>query len=161
MSTPGLTWDCGLKYTKIRLELLTDYDMMLFIEKGKRGGISGVMGTRHVIANNKYLKDYDKNKESVFLAYWDANNLYGISMSQFLPYSGFVWWTDESINYFNSNLEEATRQIKNVPDESNVGYFLQVDLHYPNSIKELTKNFPLAPNKRSVAAEELSDYQRF
>ena len=92
-----------------QLELLTDYDKMLFVEEGKRGGLSGVMGTRHVIANNKYLSNYDKNKESIFLAYFDATNLYGISMNQFLPYAGFAWWSEQSINYYNSNLEEATR----------------------------------------------------
>jgi hypothetical protein len=88
VSTPGLTWDCGLKYTKVILENLTDYNMMLFHERGKRGGIAGIMGTRHVKANNKYLKNYDKNKDNIFLEYFDANNLYGLAISQFLPTGG-------------------------------------------------------------------------
>ena len=54
-SAPGLTWQCGLKYTGIKLDLLTDYDMLLMFENGIRGGYSGVLGDRYVKANNKYL----------------------------------------------------------------------------------------------------------
>ena len=54
-SAPGLTWQCGLKHTKIKLDLLTDYDMLLMFENGIRGGYSGVLGERHVKANNKYV----------------------------------------------------------------------------------------------------------
>ena len=54
-SAPGLTWQCGLKYTKVKLDLLTDYDMLLMFEQGIRGGYSGVLGDRYVKANNKYV----------------------------------------------------------------------------------------------------------
>ena len=57
-SAPGLTWQCGLKYTGIELELLTDYDMLQMFEKGIRGGFSGVLGSRHVKAYNKYTPNY-------------------------------------------------------------------------------------------------------
>ena len=57
-SAPGLTWQCGLKYTGIELELLTDYDMLTMIEKGIRGGFSGVLGKRRVKAFNKYTPNY-------------------------------------------------------------------------------------------------------
>src|SRR5271156_6848184 len=161
ISTPGLSWDCGLKYTKIELELLTDYDMILFLEKARRGGLSGVMGTRHVKANNKYLRNYDKNKESSFLAYFDANNLYGISMSQAIAYGGFQWWSQWQISNYNNNIQEATNEIMNIPDDYDYGYYFQVDLNYPDNIKEHTKNFPIIPNKRKIADYELSDQQGF
>ena len=59
-SAPGLTWQCGLKYTNVKLELLTDKDMLLMFEAQKRGGFSRVLGTRYIKANNKYLKEFDK-----------------------------------------------------------------------------------------------------
>ena len=68
-SAPGLTWECGFKYTGIKLELFTDYDKFLMFEKGIRGGYSGVLGPRYVKANNKYLKDFEKNKKKVIIYY--------------------------------------------------------------------------------------------
>ena len=74
LSAPGLAWQAALKKTEVKLELLTDIDMLLMVEKGIRGGIC------HAIywypkANNKYMKDYDKNKEWSYLKYWDVHNL--------------------------------------------------------------------------------------
>ena len=77
-----------LKMTEIELELLSGIDMHLFIEKGMRGGISYI-AKRHSKANNKYMKCYEQYKESKYITYLDANNLYGWAMSQYLPYSRF------------------------------------------------------------------------
>ena len=64
-----------------KLDLLTDIDMLLTVGKGIRGGICHSIH-RYAKGNNKYMKDYDKNKESSDLKYWDVTNLYGLPMSQ-------------------------------------------------------------------------------
>ena len=64
--------------------------MLLMVEKGIRGGICHSI-SQHAKANNKQMKDYDENKESSCLKYWDMNNLYGWPMSQKLPVNDFKW----------------------------------------------------------------------
>ena len=76
------------KKNKCKLELLTDYDMLLMVEEGIRGGICHAIH-RHAKTNNKYMKSCDKNKESSYIQYLDTNNLYAWAMSQKLPVNGF------------------------------------------------------------------------
>ena len=83
-SSPVLRWDSMLKMTGIKLVLISDIDMHLFIEKGMRGGISYI-SKRYVKANNKYMWSYDSNEKSKFIMYLDGNNLYGWPMCQHLP----------------------------------------------------------------------------
>ena len=90
LSAPGLAWQACLKKTKVELELLTDIDMLLMIEKETRGGICQATH-RYAKANNKYMKNYDKKNESSYIEYLDANNLYGWAMSQILPVKDFKW----------------------------------------------------------------------
>ena len=88
LSLPGLAWQACLKKTKIELELLTDYDMLLMVQEGIRGGICHSIH-RFAKANNKYMKNYNNNEESSYIQYLDANNLYGWAMSKKLPVNGF------------------------------------------------------------------------
>ena len=81
MSATGLSWQECLKKTKVELELLTDIDMLLMVEKGTRGRICQATH-RYAKANNKYMKNYNKNIESSYIEYLDVNNLYGWAMSQ-------------------------------------------------------------------------------
>ena len=90
LSAPGLAWQACSKKTKVELELLTDIDMLLMVEKGTRSGICQAI-YRHAKANNKYMKNYNKDIISSYLMYLDANNLYGWVMSQKLPVNGFKW----------------------------------------------------------------------
>ena len=72
-TSPGLAWNAMLKRTKVKLELISDTEILEFFESQMRGGVSTVFH-RYAKANNKYLKDYDRGKESSYIAYLDANN---------------------------------------------------------------------------------------
>ncbi|XP_031335888.1 uncharacterized protein LOC116165517 [Photinus pyralis] len=129
---PGFTWDAMLKYTQQELELLTDQDMFLFVERGIRGGLSQVCCKRRAHANNKYMLKYDSTKPDVYLMYNDINNQYGWSMSQYLPYGGFEW--------VDSNIDIAT-----IPDDADEGYILEVDLTYPKDLHQGHAALPYCP----------------
>ena len=90
VSAPGLAWQAALKKTKVKLDLLTDINMLFMVEKGIRDGICHAI-YQYVKVYNKYMKDYDKNKQSSYLKYLDVNNLYGWEMSQNLAVNGFKW----------------------------------------------------------------------
>ena len=75
LSLPGLAWQACLKKTNVKLELLTDYDMLLMVEEGIRGGLCHSIH-RHAKANNKYMEKYNENKESSYIQYLDANNFF-------------------------------------------------------------------------------------
>ena len=89
LSAPGLAWQACLKKTKVKLELLTDIDMLLMVENRIRGGICQAIHRN--IWRNKYMKNYNKDIISSYLMYLDANNLYGWAMSQKLPVNSFKW----------------------------------------------------------------------
>ena len=122
LTTPGLSWWACLKKTDVRLELLTDENMFLTFEEGIRGGICDKVHS-YAEANNKYMKNYDQNKESSFLIYVDAYNLYGWTMTKNLQVDSFRWVDDLSM--FTEDF------IKSYDEEGDVGYLLVVDVKYP------------------------------
>ena len=115
--------------------------MLLMVEKGTRGAICHAIH-RYVKANNKYLKNYDKNIISSYLMYLDANNLYGWAMSQKLPVNGFKWV--EKLSRFNEIF------IKNYDEKNDKGYFLKVDIDYPKELLNLHKDLPFLPERKKV-----------
>ena len=112
------------------------------------GGISYV-AKRHSKANNKYMKCYDSSKESIYITYLDANNLYGQAMSQYLPYNGFKSLNQKEISDFCLN---------SVSENSSIGYILEVDLEYPSELHDLHNDYPLAPEKLEISQNMLSKY---
>ena len=137
-TAPGLAWDAMLKMTKINLELLSDVDKLLMIEKGIRGGIS-IISNRYGKANNKYMKDFYEKELSKYLMYLDANNLYGWAMSQKLPIHSFEWMTDKEIkNLFKVQVVQFWERTPCI---------LEVDLTYPEELHDLHNDYPLCPER--------------
>ena len=97
-NAPGLAWNAALNITKVQFELVSDADMLLMIESGIRGGIATI-SHRYANANNEYMgTEFDPAKESKFISYLDANNLYGWAMSKQIPKSAFKWMTDDDLD---------------------------------------------------------------
>ena len=141
LSIPGLSWHSCLKMTAIKLELLTDHNMILLFEKGIRGGMCNAVHN-YAKANNKYMKNYDSTKESTYLMYLDANNLYGYAMSKKLPIDNFKWETNLSI--FTEDF------VKNYDDDSDIGYLLVADVKYPEILRKAHRDLPFLPDRTKV-----------
>ena len=141
LSTPGLTWQACLKKAKINLELLTDINMLLMTEAGIGGGMCQAV-YRHAKANNKYMKNYYKSSKSSYLMYLYGNNLYGWAMSQKLPVNGFRF--ENNLSKFNENF------IKNYNEDSDIGYFLEVEVEYPKNLYSSHKHLPFLPERKKI-----------
>ena len=117
--------------------------MLLMVKKGTRGGICQAMH-RQAKVNNKYMKNYNKDVISSYLMYLDANNLYGWAMSQKLPVNGFKWVEKSRLSRFNEIF------IKNYDENSDKGYFLEVDIDYLKELFNLHKDLPFLPERKKV-----------
>ena len=131
-TAPGLFYDACLEKTSINLELIRDPNIHLMLENGIRGGIS-MITHRHSIANNKYMENYDPSKESKYIEYLDANNLYGWAMSRPLPTDGFRWMRRPELD-----------------DWRNIPCILEVDLEYPTELHDLHNEYPLAAERLTI-----------
>ena len=183
-TAPSLSWDSFLKLKhdesdgQFEIELLTDMDMYLFYEKSIRGGISQI-SKRYATANNKYMQNYNNDLTDEYILYLDANNLYGDSMTKYLPLSDFKWSQNEKLminkdikNY--QDHEKLKQYILSIPDNSKIGFTISCDLSYDqydkntgNFCEELTKffydfhnNYPLAPESISIKKEMLNKWQQ-
>lgn len=136
---PALTWDAGLKFSNVRLELLTNVDQYMFCEAAIRGGVSTICH-RHAEANNIYLPDtYDPQKPDRFLIYLDANNLYGQCMSRPLPEKNFHWKTDLT-----------TDDIRNYDPNCGWGCLVQVDAEIPDELHDKLNDIPPCPDSLDI-----------
>ena len=140
LSLPGLAWQACLMKTNIELQLLIDYDMLLMVEEGIRGGICHSIH-RYAKANNEYMKKYNNNEESPYIQYLDANNLYGWVMSKKLPVNGFKWIDNNEIN------EEF---IKHYNENNDKGYILEGDVKYPKRLHELHRDLPFLSERMEI-----------
>ena len=144
ISTPSMTWDAFLKSSKVNIDLISNMDMFNMINNGLRGGISCAFN-KYCKANNKYLKDYDPNKPSNYIIYLDANNLYGWAMSEKLPLDDF-----KMIRISEDKQEKFKNEILNHPIDSEFGFFVEVDLDYPDELHDLHNDYPLAPERLTI-----------
>lgn len=132
ITASALSWSAMLKFSKVEIELLTDVNKVLFVEKGLRGGVSQC-AHRYSKANNKYMESFDSSKPSNYLMQLDADNLYGRAMMECLPLDGYAWHEDIELD------------VSAVDDNSPVGYIMEVDLHYPKHLHDVHSDYPLCP----------------
>jgi hypothetical protein len=128
---------CYVKKTGAQIECFDEsqLDMLEFIEQNMRGGIS-IISHRHAIANNKYMKNFDKNQKSSFIMYLDANNLYGWAMSQLLPIGKYRWANPEDFDL---------KKIMNLSEKSKKGYIFEVDINIPKEKHDYFNSYPPCP----------------
>ena len=139
---PGLAWKACLKKTGIRLELLTNPDMLLMFEHGIRRGITQAVH-RYASANNKYIGElYNRKEESSYLQYLDANNLYGWAMSQPLPTGGFRW------------VDIKPDEISKLAKLKDKGYLLEVNVSYPRDLHDPHNDLPSMCERMSIKGVE-------
>ena len=141
----GFAWQAALRMTGVELDLLSDKEMFKFFEDAKRGGVS-VISQRYAKANIPGREDYDSSQPSSFLLYVDMNNLYGGGMLGCLPVGEFEW--------INVPLEE----ILNTSDNAEYGYYVEVDIEYPEHLHDEHNDYPLAAEK--IKVQKLSSYQK-
>ena len=129
-TSPGLAWKACLRKTRVWLELLTDPDMLLMFEHRIRGGIMEAVH-RYASVNNPYMgSKFNPSKESFYLQYLDANNLYGWVMSQPLPAGSFKW------------VDVNPNEIRKLAKREDKGYLLEVDISYPRDLHNSHNDFP-------------------
>ena len=132
-------------FEKVILDLATDIDMLIMVAKNIREGICNSV-YQYAKPNNKYMKDYDENKKSLYIQCWDVNNLYGWTTPQKLPADNFEWIKDTS--QFNEDF------IKKYNEENNEGYFLKVDVQYFEKLHGIHDDLPLLPEIMKIEKVE-------
>ena len=141
MSAPRLSWEACLRMTRIELELLTEKRMLYMFEEGIRGGMCQALD-HYKTANNKYMKNYDKNIESSFLQNLNANNLYGWVMTKKLPVGKFKWIEKCKFSRFDEEF------IKNYDENSDNGFLYEIGVEYPKIIRISHIDLPFLPERR-------------
>ena len=138
--------DCNVRSDKFRLELLTDIDMLLMLEKGIRCGITQAV-KRYARASIKYLNNlYSPNEESTYLPYLDGNNLYRWAMVQKLPTHRFLW---------KKKVEEFTpEKTDEIVRKDRKGYPLDVDVKYPKELHQNHNEIPFLAAKMIISKAE-------
>lgn len=163
---PGYSWDAFLYHLKTaggytpELFMATEMNMVCFFMQCIRGGCSGIM-KRYARANNHLMPStYDPTKPETFIVYLDANNLYGWSMMQNLPYRHFEWLSESWLNSINIGGAEFMRKYFASLREKSEGCFFEVKLEYPKELHDAHNLYPLAPERRCIKESEVSYFTR-
>ena len=146
-SAPNLSWESMLISTRVKLGLLQDIDMLLFFDRGIRGGINGVGELRHFTANNAHLDNFDPRQKTTFGPFYGVTSFYAGTMQKMMPLDNYKW-----------NTEIIIEQILQTSENSSVGYFVEVDLKYPQYLRDLHNGLPLAPEKLIIRSPWLSPF---
>ncbi|KAL4132044.1 hypothetical protein QTP88_009265 [Uroleucon formosanum] len=131
-TTPGFSFDAMLKYTAIKLELLSEYEMLLMFEDGIRGGLTQA-SMRYAKSNNEKTPDYNQANPKSWLVYQDCNNLYGWAMSQYMPYGDFKW------------VKPSLDGLNDLTEDSPIGRVYEVDIVYSKKIHDKHNDLPFLP----------------
>ena len=151
ITSADLTWNAGLKLTKVELQLFSDINDYIWVESQMRGGIC-FLGKRYAVSNDPYISEnYNPNKENSYIIGVDANNLYGFAMCQPLPYGNFRWLSQSEIDTFN---------ILDTTPNSSVGFLLEIDLEYPQELHCLHDDLPMAPQHLNITYDMLSEHAK-
>ena len=149
-TAPGLTFDAGLKYTGVTLDLITDEEKFLFIEAGIRGGIS-VISHRYSKINHPRLSNigfYNASEPNRQILYLDANNLYGHAMMQYLPIGEFEW------------TKTSEEELLTMRADDEYGAIFEIDYVIPEDKHDKFANYPIAPERKQIHGHMLSEYQK-
>jgi len=146
-TAPGFSFDCMLKHTKVEIELISDYTMLLMVEKGIRGGLTQA-SKRYSKANHPYTKNYESNQKHNYIIYIDACNLYGWSMSKKMPLNNFKWYDGDEKSVL-SLLEE-------LDENSNMGLIFDVDISYSANLHDLHNDLPYLPERVKPVGSNVS-----
>lgn len=156
LSLPSVSLDACLKLTKVKIEKLSNLEMILFVEKGIRGGFSFISeryckSSKEISANAFNQLSPTEKKKQVSMLYIDRNNLYGEAMCLKLPKSNFYWLRKCQFKKIDW---------ENTDESCDFGYFLEVTLEYESEKNESHSSFPLAPFNMSIDKNTLSPYSR-
>ena len=147
ISLPAMSFKSAFKMTRETIHLLQDPEMYNLFERGIRGGLTFV--------NKHKSNSRVEGENQIHLKYYDQNNLYGSSLSKPLPHSEFSWLDDDEIEYFSN-----PQNIMSISDEGDCGYYFEVDLIYPDYLKNETVDFPLAPESGEVTLDMFSEFMK-
>ena len=159
VSAPSLSWDAMLKMTGVRIELFTDMAMHDFTEKAKRGGIS-MACQRYFKANNPKMGEaYDPSKPTSWISYVDATNLYGHSMSQYLPIGNYQWEVSQGYLLANPAMQKKHLDIAlRIKPDAKRGCYLNIKSHFPLKTHDYLSDLPPAVENVAVEKDWLCPY---
>ncbi|KAF4529188.1 hypothetical protein B566_EDAN017653 [Ephemera danica] len=142
-TAPSLAWDAALKYTGVTLDLVQDLEIIEMVERGIRGGVAQCT-KRFAVAKNKYTAEKPSpGFEPNYIAYLDANNLYGWAMSHALPTGNFkLVKLDYDEDEFK--VEKLMAMRKDAPR----GCIFEVDMEYPGQLHDSHSDFPFLPENK-------------